>query len=172
MIGKYFDGVVPADESGAVVADHDWRKLTADHIARGSSAIQQREVAEAIECGLALIRRIDGFLNATEPFKLAKDESKRGELAAILYQCAEALRIASLLLWPAMPEKIEALWAALGVPNREQIAIGVPLNVSIDPAAGGLEAQARWGGLTPGGRVQKVALFPRVEQALSPVGAA
>ena len=89
------------------------------------------------------------FINLTEPYKLAKDEGKRGELGAILYQCLEAVRIASLLLWAVMPGKMSELWSALGL--------------SIEPDAGRLAELAEWGGLEPGRRVRKIALFPRVD---------
>ena len=59
------------------------------------------------------------------------------------------MRIASLLLWCVMPGKMAELWEALGL--------------AIDPAAGGLDSLAQWGGLEPGGAVTKVALFPRIE---------
>ena len=94
--------------------------------------------------------RSDAFINLTEPFKIAKDEARREELSAILYQCIEALRIASLLLWPVLPEKMEHLWSELGM--------------EVDPSCGGLDELAVWGGLAPGTTIAKVALFPRMEQ--------
>jgi len=48
------------------------------------------------------------------PSKLAKKldagAPPQAELAAILYTCAEAVRIASLLLSPAMPTKMAEIW--------------------------------------------------------------
>ena len=73
------------------------------------------------------------------------------ELATILYECIEAVRIASLLLWPAMPAKMQELWSAL--------------NLRIQPGKDRLADLAQWGGMNPGTKVVKVALFPRVEQA-------
>ena len=65
----------------------------------------------------------------------------------------EALRIASLLLWAVMPEKIEQLWGAL--------------NLSIDPANGKLNELTKWGGLQAGSSIEKVAMFPRKDEALA-----
>ena len=111
--------------------------------------MKRLDLSSSISAAIGLVRKIDVFINLTEPFKLAKDESKSGELGAILYQCTEALRIASLLLWPVMPAKIEQLWQAIGL--------------SIDPGADNLHELASWGGLQPGASVEKIALFPRLE---------
>jgi methionyl-tRNA synthetase len=112
--------------------------------------MERLDPAGSAAAALGLIRKVDAFINLTEPFKLARDESKREELGAILHQCLEALRIASLLLWAIMPGKMAELWEAL--------------NQTIDPAEGKLDDLAAWGGLQPGTKVSKIALFPRLEQ--------
>jgi methionine--tRNA ligase len=152
MITKYFDGVVPTESPGGerlAVADHDWPAIASAAVADATAALERLDLAGGIGAAVALIRRVDAFINATEPFKLAKDESKRDELGAILYQCAEAVRIASLLLWSTCPHKMAELWDALGQ--------------SIDPATDHLPDLARWGGLAPGTTIRKIALFPRLE---------
>ena len=62
------------------------------------------------------MREVDQYINITAPFKLAKtieaDPGAKAILADILYTCAEAIRIASLLLSPALPAKTAQLWAS------------------------------------------------------------
>ncbi len=152
MIGKYFGGKVPSEAprgTRLVAAEHDWPSICAEAVSASTAAMEQLDLGGSIGAALGLIRRIDSFINRTEPFHLAKDESRRDELGAILYQCLEAMRIASLLLWAAIPGKSGELWEALGL--------------AIDPARdGNLAALSRWGGLRPGSSVRKVALFPRL----------
>jgi methionyl-tRNA synthetase len=94
---------------------------------------------------------VDGVIEQTKPFQLAKQEDKRPEVGAILYDCAEALRIASILLWPVLPGRVEAFWERIGADYA------APLR-----QRGDLEAWTRWGGLKPGAAVTKGdALFPR-----------
>jgi methionyl-tRNA synthetase len=158
MIGKYFDGALPGETPGGtrlVVADHDWPAICAEAVSESTAAAERLDLPGLIAAAVGLIRRVDAFINRTEPYKIAKDEARRDELGAILYQCAEAIRISSLLLWPVMPDKSQALWEAL--------------DLQIDPGAGSLHALAEWGGLVKGQHVQKTALFPRVE---CPTGAA
>ena len=103
----------------------------------------------ACEAGMTIVRTVDAFINGTEPFRIAKDESRKEELAAILYRCAECVRIASLLLAPVLTERMADLWTAMGIEHN--------------PDDGGLSEAVGWGGLKPGTNVTKVALFPRVE---------
>ncbi|MCZ6542761.1 MAG: class I tRNA ligase family protein [Planctomycetota bacterium] len=174
MINKYFDGFVPAEaepdesvdggrgRSGSptpneerpdclrmMIADHDWPAIAKEAVSSSTTAMEKIDLARSIGSAIGLVRRVDAFINLTEPYKLAKDQGKRGELGAILYQCLEAVRIASLLLWAVMPEKMSELWSALGL--------------SIEPDAGRLAELAEWGGLEPGRRVRKITLFPRVD---------
>ncbi|MEE2895705.1 MAG: methionine--tRNA ligase [Planctomycetota bacterium] len=148
MIGKYFDGVVPADP-GIELAGWDLAASASEAMDAWRAAMDRFALDRACEAGIGLLRTVDAFINATEPFKVAKDESRRTELEAILARCAEAVRIASLLLAPVLPSKMAELRAALGI--------------EIDVAAGGLEAHAAWGSTLAGVEVSKVALFPRVE---------
>jgi methionyl-tRNA synthetase len=161
MIEKYFEGKVPAP-NGQQIAGHDWPALTHAAVERATKAMERFELERAIDEAIGLIRKVDGFINQTEPYKLAKQPEKRDELGTILYQCAETLRIASLLLWGVMPNAMEQLWSALGLAVKPGI-----------PGAGGgdeLQTLAKWGGLAPGNAIRKVALFPRVAEAISMEG--
>jgi methionine--tRNA ligase len=153
MIGKYFDSAVPPEKPDTIPAANriDWRQITAAMVEQSTRAMESLDLTASLATSLQVIRRVDGFINTTEPFKVAKDPARKDELGTILYQCLETLRIASLLLWPALPGKMEELWKAMGI--------------SIDPKSGKLADLAKWGGLKPGTKVQKVALFPRVEAA-------
>jgi methionyl-tRNA synthetase len=156
MINKYRDGLVPSevdDGERIEVGDEDWPQVTAEAVSVAVEAMDRFDLAGAIGAGVGLIRRVDGFINRTEPFKRAKDPAEARNLDAILYQCLEALRVASLLLAPVLPERMADFWKAIGL--------------EIDPRAGRFRDLARWGGLEPGSRVEKVALFPRIEEPVS-----
>ncbi len=154
MIGKYFEGVAPAPVATAkrttTDAFFDIPAAAATAISESQKAMEAFDLSTAIAAPLALIRKVDGYINATEPFKIAKDPARIGELQTILYECIEAVRIASLLLWPVMPGKMEELWRAL----------------NISPSQTALQEATQWGGMKPGTKVAKVALFPRVDAVL------
>ena len=150
MIAKYFGGELPDPGGAAEYAEHDWPTITRDAVQSAIDKMNRFDLPGALQDGLSIVRRVDGYVHATEPFKLAKDESRMGDVGAILYHCAEALRIASLLLWPAMPERMSAMWDRLGSP----VQVGeTPLLVL-----------ATWGRLSPGTQIVKgEALFPRAD---------
>ncbi len=155
MIAKYFGGAAPDPGGVTLHAGHDWPAIAGAAVENARAKVESWDLAGALLEGIALLRRVDGYINATEPFRVAKDPSRTRELGSILYHCAEAIRIASLILWPAMPAKIEDLWGRLSCPVR----VG----------ADSFDSLAAWGGLRPGARIEKGdALFMRADTAMPP----
>jgi methionyl-tRNA synthetase len=76
------------------------------------------DVTGALGEAISLVREVDAFISHTAPFTLAKreasDPSVKPALAQILYACAETLRIASMMLSPALHTKCAALWSTWG----------------------------------------------------------
>jgi methionyl-tRNA synthetase len=158
MIWRYFEGNVPGEEAGVETGDgggFDWPAIAAQTARAVRGHMERFEPGPACAEALSMVRQVDAFIERTRPFALAKDESRRRELSAVLFRCHEALRIASILLWAAMPQKMEDAWAALGV--------------AVDPAGIDFAAATVWRSAPdPGARVVKgEALFPRyVEKAV------
>jgi len=147
MIGSYFDGVVPEPAAGG---DPDVLERAATAaVPAYEAAMESFSFHEAIEAAFRIVSEANGFIVSTAPWKLAKEPDRRAKLSTVLWSCAEALRVLSVLLWPVMPGACERLWAQLG--QSEPIG------------ATPLAEAARWGGLKPGTAVSKgEALFPRV----------
>jgi methionyl-tRNA synthetase len=131
MIAKYFDGKMPAGQV-ATHAGYDFASLCSAAVKTSIDSARGGDVATSVFQGIELVRQVDGYINTTTPFKLAKlveaDPSKKAELGAILYNCAETLRIASLLLAPAMPTKMGelwSLWSCAPTPNVPLTSLGV-----------------------------------------------
>jgi methionine--tRNA ligase len=145
MIGKYFDGTMPEDAQRG----GEWPARCAAAVAEWSRAVDELDLVAAANAPMSLLREVDAFINRTEPFKVAKDPARRAELASILAQCAEAVRIAGVLLSPFLPAKMAELDAALA---------------QADAAGKPFAARIAWGVLSPGTALSKCALFPRVER--------
>lgn len=141
MIGKYFEGRMPADPQHG----GEWPARCAALAAQWAKAIDELDLVAAANAPMTLLREVDAFINRTEPFKVAKDPARAGELASILAQCAEAVRIAGVMLEPFLPQKMAELRTALGT------SADLPF-----------EQRAAWGRITPGTALAKCALFPRV----------
>jgi methionyl-tRNA synthetase len=71
-------------------------------------------LSRALEEIWVYITLVNRYLAAQEPWRLAKDRSKRKKLARILYQAAAAIRAVSCLLYPVMPGSCQKIWNFLG----------------------------------------------------------
>ncbi|MGE0706787.1 MAG: methionine--tRNA ligase [Planctomycetota bacterium] len=154
MTQRTFGGKLPAP-GPEVEGAPELRAAAARAVEAVRVAVDEVALDDAVEAALALVREVDGFIERTQPFKLAKDEARRPEVATVLYHCAEALRIASLLLWPVLPGKVSELWAALGQ--------GAYTAALADRGGGKLDEWSAWGGLAEGTAIEKAALFPRYQ---------
>ncbi|MFW6060743.1 MAG: hypothetical protein ACODAQ_11220, partial [Phycisphaeraceae bacterium] len=153
MTNRYFDGKVP--EHGPHVEGSEQYTDAAQRAAGAlDEAMNRQQLDRACAVGMELVRQIDAYIEATQPFKLAKDESRLPEVGTILYNCAEAMRIASLLLWPVIPGKIETMWRRMGCAAYADALAG--------RGRGKLDQWTQWGQLQPGTVLEKGdALFPR-----------
>jgi len=127
------DAGKPPEEPGRTF---DLAASCAARVRRAADAFDALDLSGALHAGLGIVREVDEFISHGAPFTLAKRVSELEHadraLATILYSCAEALRIASLILAPAMPEKTAALWrawgcAALRDPNDPRSGFVAPL---------------------------------------------
>ncbi|MBX3386403.1 MAG: methionine--tRNA ligase [Phycisphaeraceae bacterium] len=177
MIEKYFAGTLPAPGKEHSIelgpdARTDRARAVSDSVAAATAALDRLAVDESLLAGRRLVTIVDQHINATEPFKLAKrldEPGVRDKLADVLFTCAEVLRSASLLLFPAMPDSCAKLWRAWNCS---------PLNDPADADSGfkaGLTELAEFGGrfgLKPGGKISKGdPLFMRADPADSPPAA-
>ena len=70
------------------------------------------------------MRRLNRYVEETRPWDLAKDEAQAQRLDQVLYNLAEGLRVATLLLYAYIPAGAERLLRALGEDGRELAEFG------------------------------------------------
>ncbi len=159
MVGKYFDGKLPGHD--ATVPESQAFNDTAAKCTRAViEAFDHQQLDDACAAALELVRAVDLYIEKTSPFKLAKDPANLPQVGTILYHCAEALRIASVLLWPVIPGKVEELWRRTGCEAY--------IDTLKDKGRGDFDAWTKWGpasgGLQPGTPIAKGdPLFPRYQ---------
>ena len=147
MIDKYFGGDIPSPAPDAVAPDAqgvmDAAGALIDSSGQAMAACQFHKYLDAL---MGLVDATNRFIEVTEPFKLAKDESQRERLGGILYVCAEAVRLILAYLAPIMPTSAAAGLAQLG----------------LGAEATDLTSAGRWGVLSAGMKTNKASgLFPR-----------
>jgi methionyl-tRNA synthetase len=149
MIGLYFDAAVPSPQARALEGEPArFLAEPVERIAAETPALMAGcRFSEYLRVVLELAAATNRCIDATGPFRLAKDPAQRERLGTILYGCAEAVRIVLSCLEPFMPEKAAAGLAQLGLSGRD---------------AEPLRERVKWGRLVPGTAVAASGpLFPR-----------
>jgi methionyl-tRNA synthetase len=93
-------------------------------VARFSELLDRAELTQALEVASTLVRRLNRFVEETQPWALAKDEADPERLDEVLYNLVEGLRVATLLLVPYLPQTGETLLAALAEDGRALAELG------------------------------------------------
>ncbi|MCC8013793.1 MAG: methionine--tRNA ligase [Eubacterium sp.] len=118
MIDKYFDGKLPAEQeehplNGEIKA---FAEKTACQVEK---YYDEMLFSDALTEIWGFIRRLNKYIDETAPWVLAKDESKKGLLAGIMYTLAEGLRIISVMIEPCMPDTPGKCRSQLGIEGEE-----------------------------------------------------
>ena len=112
MQKKYFDGVIQPNTC-AEPLDDEIKTLAVKTLSDVDRCFNEYKIADSIECVLTLARRLNKYIDETMPWTLAKDESKKERLGAVLYNLLEGIRYLAILLKPYMPETSEKILAQL-----------------------------------------------------------
>ena len=121
MIEKYFDGKIPSDreETEFDASLKDTAKAVTEKV---DTLLDKMLFSDALTEIWTLIRRSNKYVDETQPWVLAKDDSQKAKLANVLYNLSEAIRIVSVLIQPFMPNTPKLIWKQLGVSEGEATA--------------------------------------------------
>ncbi|WP_059043634.1 methionine--tRNA ligase [Paenibacillus rubinfantis] len=119
MVDKYFGGEVPSYEPNATAFDAELEQAALDTVHKVENVMENMEFSVALTHIGAFISRTNKYIDETQPWVLAKDEAKRGDLASVMAHLAESLRIASILLQPFLTQAPAKIWAQLGIAPGE-----------------------------------------------------
>ena len=154
MIKRYFKGEVPHPSHGAskTAADDAISDAARKAIREFGTLFDQFQFSRALEAAWALVATVDKYIVENEPWALGEkqDEDSRSRLVTVLYTAAEALRIATALAHPVIPEATAKIWMQMGLGDIKKLAL----------------SELAWGQLpldTTLGEVQPV--FPRADKS-------
>ena len=147
MVEKYCDGILPNPAK-----DEELASALSKTVESADKAIVALDFQGGINAIMDFCKVVNGYVTIQQPWVVAKDESKKSELDAILYNTAESLRALAILLHPVMPLSTSKLWSYLGA----------------ESSLGSISSQkiadvAKWGQLKGGSKIIKGdILFPRL----------
>ena len=152
MINKYFNGHVPDrfPELPDEVIRERAEKLVIPECSQFFTDYHFSAALESI--WIRLIAAVDKYIVTNEPWSLAEknDEHSRRRLATVLYTSAEALRIATILAHPVIPDATAKIWAQMGLGDIKKFDL----------------TGLKWGQLQPGTKLGEVSpVFPRADKS-------
>jgi methionyl-tRNA synthetase len=154
MITRYFRGEVPYP-SHAVArtpADDAIAEVGRKTIREFATFFDQFQFSRALETAWGLVAAVDKYIVENEPWSLGEkqDDESRARLATVLYTSAEALRIATALAHPVIPDATAKIWEQLGLGDIKKLDL----------------TQLNWGQLPLGTKLGKVSpVFPRADKS-------
>jgi methionyl-tRNA synthetase len=154
MINRYFKGEVPypphavATKPGDDAVAETARKAIKDF----GTFFDQFQFSRALETAWGLIAAVDRYIVENEPWALGEkqDDESRARLATVLYTSAEALRIATALAHPVIPDATAKIWTQMGLGDIKKLPL----------------ADLAWGQLALGTKLGEVSpVFPRADKS-------
>ena len=124
MSNKYFNGVV-TNPGCAYPVDEDLINVVTTTRNRVIEKMDKLRVADAITEIFAIFKRCNKYVDETEPWVLAKDETKKERLATVLYNLVEGISIGANLLEPFMPETSAKVLAQLNAQKRPMDSLDI-----------------------------------------------
>jgi methionyl-tRNA synthetase len=151
MITRYFEGQLPVPPPAGESED-EIARLAGKTIAEAKALVEQYQFSRALESVWLLVSAVDKYIVDNEPWLLAAqpDAASRARLSRVLYTSAEALRIATALVYPVVPQAAEKIWRQLGLSDLARF----PLR------------ELSWGQLGAGDKLGKSEpVFPRADKS-------
>ncbi|MCD6359330.1 MAG: methionine--tRNA ligase [Armatimonadetes bacterium] len=144
LVERYLDGKLKAaGPGGGGLADK-----VAETVARAEECWERLDFRGMLEAVWELLAAANKFVDERAPWDLHK-QGKKVELAAVLYDLVDTIRIAAILVSPVMPTVAAEIWRQIGLED-----MGVPMRWD-DCEAGQMPA---------GAQVQRGRpIFPRID---------
>jgi methionyl-tRNA synthetase len=154
MINRYFRGQVPYPSPGAAktAADDVVAETARKAIREFATLFDQFQFSRALETAWGLVASVDKYIVENEPWSLGEkqDDESRARLATVLYTSAEALRIATALAHPVIPDATAKIWQQMGLGDIKKLDLN----------------KLDWGQLPLGTKLGDVSpVFPRADKS-------
>lgn len=149
MLEKFTGGRVPAPGRQDDL-DREIPALADTVIDEVAGAMDRLDISDALAAIWRLVNRCNKYIEETAPWALARSAGGRDRLGTVLYNLAESLRLAAVLLVPFLVRTPERIWQQLGLDG--------------DIRRSTWDGDARWGILSAGTAIRRgEPLFPRIE---------
>lgn len=115
MIQKYCGGIIPSYNGVVTEFDKALEDACHEHVKAFEDNMDKFYVSNAEKAIFELLSIGNKYIDETQPWALAKDESKKQELDSVLTHLALLIKAATIMLQPTLVESAPKVFASLGV---------------------------------------------------------
>ena len=152
MVEKYLGLTLPASAG----ASGPLAGMAADTLRSYTAAMERFALHEAVAAAFALIDDTNAFIAEQQPWQIAKDPARADALTQVLFDAAEAVRVAGVLLLPIMPTAAAEILRRMGEPTSAGLLR--------------LDRDGAWKADLPRTLVKGPAIWPRLDPSSAPAG--
>lgn len=115
MMNKYFDGIVPTEGLEPTEFDAALSAQAKETQVKYEADMEKMQFSVVLADVWALVSRTNKYIDETQPWVLAKDESLKAQLATVMYNLAENLRRVAVMIQPFMTHAPKEIVHQLGL---------------------------------------------------------
>ncbi len=119
MIKQYFGGVIPQNSGCDNEFAQSLKNAVKDGIADAIAKYDKYLIADAVAAIFTALKACNKYIDETTPWVLAKDPEKKQDLADVLSNLVESIRICNTLILPLMPDTSLKINSIFNVPEIE-----------------------------------------------------
>ena len=132
MINKFQKGIILAP-AGKTDFDEQLISLAKSISADFGELMDKMEWANALALLWDLVNKANKYIDDTAPWALNKEGAK-DQLATVLYNLAEVVRLVTIMVTPVMPQLPERVWQQLGISDQKKLHNWQALQWGLIPA--------------------------------------
>ncbi|MCZ2493486.1 methionine--tRNA ligase [Dellaglioa carnosa] len=132
MINKYDGGKIPMLNGNVTEFDGDLGQTAEDVITEYTELMDKMQFSDGLNAIWKLVARTNKYIDETQPWVLAKDETRKAELDSVMVHLAASLRVIAVLIQPVMTHAPKEIFNQLGLDEADMAIEG--LNYSDFPA--------------------------------------
>ncbi|MGE8001580.1 methionine--tRNA ligase [Lysinibacillus sp. NPDC093190] len=118
MINKYFDGIIPTENLQSTEFDAALKEQAESVRIKYEESMEKMQFSVVLADIWTLVSRTNKYIDETQPWVLAKEESDKPKLGAVMRNLAESLHQIAVMLQPFMTSTPKRIIEQLGLDDK------------------------------------------------------
>ncbi|MEY9973908.1 methionyl-tRNA synthetase [Lysinibacillus sp. RC46] len=138
MINKYFDGIIPTENLQSTEFDAALKEQAKSVRIKYEESMEKMQFSVVLADVWTLVSRTNKYIDETQPWVLAKEESDKPKLGAVMRNLAESLHQIAVMLQPFMTSTPKRIIEQLGLDDKflawetiETFGNTIPANIKV-----------------------------------------